>query len=87
MAERVVRTPTAGKPKLLDQVPDVIRRKHYSIRTEQVCVDWIRRFILHHNKRHPSGMAEESITLNPLGSINTLDRVPHRSRSTLRNFV
>jgi integrase len=36
-----VRTPTAGKPKLLDQVRDVIRRKHYSIRTEQAYVDWI----------------------------------------------
>jgi hypothetical protein len=35
IAERVVRTPTAGKPKLLDQVRDVIHRKHYSIRTEQ----------------------------------------------------
>ena len=31
-------------PKLLDQVRDVIRRKHYSIRTEQTYVDWIRRF-------------------------------------------
>ncbi len=33
------------KPKLLDQVRDVIRRKHFSIRTEQAYVDWIRRFI------------------------------------------
>ena len=31
-------------PKLLDQVRDVIRLKHYSIRTEQTYVDWIRRF-------------------------------------------
>jgi hypothetical protein len=29
-----------GKPKLLDQVRDVIRRKHYSIRTEQAYIDW-----------------------------------------------
>ncbi len=43
------------KPKLLDQVRDKIWFKHYSIRTEQAYVDWIRRFILLHQKmkRHP----------------------------------
>jgi integron integrase len=51
-----------NKPKLLDQVRDVIRRKHFSIRTEQVYVDWIRRFILFHNKRHPAEMAEQELT-------------------------
>ena len=51
-----------NKPKLLDQVRDVIRRKHFSIRTEQTYVDWIRRFILFHNKRHPREMAETEIT-------------------------
>ena len=61
MAERVVRTPTAGKPKLLDQVRDVIRRKHYSIRTEQAYIDWIKRFIIYHGKRHPGEMAEEEV--------------------------
>jgi hypothetical protein len=40
--------------KLLDQVRDVLRVKHYSYRTEQTYVHWIRRFILFHNKRHPS---------------------------------
>jgi integron integrase len=51
-----------NKPKLLDQVRDVIRRKHFSIRTEQSYVDWIRRFILFHNKRHPRDMAEAEVT-------------------------
>jgi integron integrase len=51
-----------NKPKLLDQVRDVIRRKHFSIRTEQAYVDWIRRFILFHNKRHPAEMAEQELT-------------------------
>ncbi len=51
----------ADKPKLLEQVRDVIRRKHYSIRTEQAYVDWIKRFILYHNKRHPAEMAEEEV--------------------------
>jgi integron integrase len=51
-----------NKPKLLDQVRSVIRRKHYSIRTEQAYCDWIRRFILFHRKRHPREMAEPEIT-------------------------
>jgi integrase len=46
-------------PKLLDQVHDKI--KHYSIRTEQAYVDWIRRFILFHNKRHPVEMGAPDI--------------------------
>src|SRR5450755_4344451 len=51
-----------GKPKLLEQVRNVIRRKHYSFRTEQTYIDWIRRFILFHGKRHPSEMAEAEVT-------------------------
>src|ERR1041385_3807474 len=53
--------PTGNKPKLLQQVRDVIRRKQYSIRTEQAYVDWIKRFILYHNKRHPREMREEEV--------------------------
>ena len=53
---------TADKPKLLDQVRDVIRRKHFSIRTEQTYVDWIKRYIFFHDKRHPNEMAEAEIT-------------------------
>jgi len=48
--------------KLLDQVRDVVRKKHYSIRTEQAYVQWIRRFILFHNKRHPKDMREIEIS-------------------------
>jgi hypothetical protein len=47
--------------KPLDQVRDAIRRKHYSIRTEESYVDWIRRFIIFHRKRHPKSMGEEEI--------------------------
>jgi len=55
--------PTTKKrpKKLLDQVRDAIRRKHYSIRTEQAYVSWIRRFILFHNKRHPRDMGAPEI--------------------------
>ena len=48
-------------PKLLDQVRGKIRLKHYSIRTEQAYVDWIRRFILFHNKRHPIDMGASEV--------------------------
>jgi len=48
--------PARDQPRLLDQVRHVIRRLHYSIRTEQAYVDWIRRFILFHGKRHPVEM-------------------------------
>ena len=46
----------AGSPKLLDRVAAKIRLLHYSQRTEQAYVDWIRRFILFHDKRHPKDM-------------------------------
>jgi integron integrase len=61
MSATVAKRPVANKPKLLDQVRDVIRRKHYSIRTEQAYIDWIKRFIVYHAKRHPAEMAEEEV--------------------------
>jgi integron integrase len=52
----------ASSPKLLDRVRWHLRVKHYSIRTEQAYVDWIRRYILFHRKRHPNEMSEREIT-------------------------
>lgn len=49
------------EPKLLDQVRDLIRLKHYSIRTEQAYLGWIKRFILFHHKRHPKEMGKTEI--------------------------
>ena len=49
------------KPKLLDQVSIAIRAKHYSLRTEEAYVHWIKRFILFHKKRHPVEMGEVEI--------------------------
>jgi integron integrase len=49
--------------KLLDRVRDAIRLKHYSYRTEETYVHWIRRYILFHNKRHPSEMGSPEIEL------------------------
>jgi site-specific recombinase XerD len=47
--------------KLLDQVRRKIRLKGYSIRTEKTYVEWIRRFILFHDKRHPKEMGKAEI--------------------------
>jgi len=41
------------------------RRKHYSIRTEQAYVEGIRRFVLHHNKRHPRDMGAAGVEAFP----------------------
>ena len=49
------------KPKLLDQVRDAIRTRHYSLRTEDTYLHWMKRFIFFHNKRHPREMGEEEI--------------------------
>ena len=48
-------------PKLLDQVRDRIRVKHYSIRTETQYVQWIKRFILFNGKRHPIEMGAAEV--------------------------
>lgn len=53
-------SPPQGK-KLLDQVSDAIRVKHYSYRTEKTYIEWIRRYILFHNKRHPKDMGAQEI--------------------------
>jgi integron integrase len=53
--------PAPDGPKLLDRVRTAMRVRHYSLRTEEAYVSWIRRFILFHNKRHPADMAEAEI--------------------------
>jgi integron integrase len=47
--------------KLLDQLAEVLRLKHYSYRTEEAYLDWVRRFILFHHKRHPQEMGAAEI--------------------------
>lgn len=50
-----------AKPRLLDQVRGKLRAKHYSYRTEQQYLGWIRRFILYHGKRHPREMSQREV--------------------------
>jgi len=47
--------------KLLDRVREQLRLKHYSYRTEQTYLHWIKRYILFHKKRHPNEMGDEEI--------------------------
>jgi len=56
-----VRSVEALKPKLLDQVRESMRTRHYSLRTEKTYVQWIKRFIFFHDKRHPQEMGEVEI--------------------------
>jgi integron integrase len=62
MPQNIAAAAVGDKPKLLDQVRNVIRRKHLSLRTERTYCDWIRRYILFHQKRHPREMAEAEIS-------------------------
>ncbi|HEY6364462.1 MAG TPA: phage integrase N-terminal SAM-like domain-containing protein, partial [Candidatus Binatia bacterium] len=48
-------------PKLLDQVRQAIQTRHYSPKTEESYVHWIKRFIFFHHKRHPLEMSEKEI--------------------------
>ena len=50
-----------SSPKLLERVRAAVRMKHYSRRTEQAYVHWIRRFIVFHHKKHPSTMGASEI--------------------------
>ena len=57
-SEDVARSPG---PRLLDRVRERLRVKHYSIRTEEQYVSWIRRYVLFHGKRHPREMGEPEV--------------------------
>jgi len=45
-------------PKLLEEVRDLIRTRHYSYRTEEAYLYWIRQYIVFHSKRHPAEMGQ-----------------------------
>lgn len=48
-------------PRLLDSLRAEIRLRHYSVRTEAAYVDWARRYILFHGKRHPRDMGAHEV--------------------------
>src|SRR3990167_1102125 len=54
-------TPAPQQPKLLEQMRAIIRVKHYSLATEKNYMQWAKRFILFHGKRHPSDMSAPEV--------------------------
>jgi len=60
-AETIATSEISMPKKLLEQVRDVLRTKQYAYSTEQSYIDWISRYILFHQKRHPSEMAEAEV--------------------------
>jgi hypothetical protein len=61
--EKQFSRPLPQPRKLLDHVRDVLRVNHYSARTEEAYVGWIRRYILYHNKKHPRDMGALEVEL------------------------
>ncbi len=72
--------------RLMDQVRDTIRKKHYSIRTEQTYCQWIRRFILFNGKRHPLEMGEKEIS-NYLSHLATDRNVAASTQNQALNAI
>jgi hypothetical protein len=52
---------TARSPRLLDRLRAACRVRHYSLRTEDCYVHWVRRYILFHDKRHPQELGEPEV--------------------------
>ena len=55
-------TSPPAKPRLLDRVREALRTRHYSRRTEEAYVAWIRRYIFFHGKRHPAELGGPEVT-------------------------
>lgn len=77
-AASIASPPSSTKIKLLDQVRQAIRTRHYSYMTEKAYVGWIKRFIFFHNKRHPGEMGEPEIAR----FLSALAQESHVSAST-----
>jgi len=78
--------PTTPKPKLLEQVRNAIRARHYSDKTEKAYAHWIKRYIFFHNKRHPLEMAEAEIG-QFLSSLATEGRVSASTQNQAFNAL
>jgi hypothetical protein len=79
--------PNPEPRKLLDQVRDAIRLRHYSYRTEETYVQWIRRYILFHNKRHPKDMGNPEIEAFLTHLAVTENVASHPKQSPIHNSL
>ena len=62
MDESPANSGSSKQPRLLEQLRDAIRRKHYSYRTEETYAHWVKRFIYFSGKRHPATLGEAEVT-------------------------
>ena len=78
-------SPPPGGPRLMNQVRGAIRSRHYSYRTEQAYVHWIKRFIHFHGLRHPIDLGEPEVTafLNHLGGRGVAAATQNQALSSL----
>ena len=80
--------PSGGSqsPRLLDRLRTALRSRHYSLRTGEAYVAWVRRFIVFNGKRHPEEMGEEEINTHVLnraggrGIMSPIDRLEDSCR-------
>lgn len=77
----ILQDPTAP-----DQVRQAVRMRHYSHKTEEAYVGWIKRFILFHNKRHPAEMGEKEIG-EYVSSLATDSRVSASTQNQALNAI
>ncbi len=75
--------------KLLDQVRDVMRLKHYAISTERTYTSWIKQFIFFHYKKHPKDMGEPEIEafLTGLAVENTVSKSTQNQAFNVLSFL
>jgi len=75
--------------RLLDQVRQAIRYRHYSYRTEQAYVGWVRRFVLYHGRRHPKdlGVDEVEAFLRDLATLREVSASTHQQALSALLFL
>ena len=76
-------SPDEASP-FLRNMREVIRVRHYSIRTKETYVQWVKRFIVFHGKRHPSQMGEAEVAafLTHLAAVGNVASSTQFRRST-----
>ena len=74
--------PGRPTPRLHDRVVEVLRARHYSRRTEEAYIHWIRRFIVFHDRRHPCELAEGDVKTTMIYT-HVLNRGGHGVHSPL----
>src|SRR4051812_17617239 len=70
-------------PRLIVQVRNRIRFRHYSVRTEEAYVHWIRRYVVFHGRRHPRDLGADHITAFLSALANDRDVAPSTQNQAL----